>query len=331
MTKLKNNNIVSLFTGAGGLDLGFKMAGFHTIWANEYDKNIWGTFEKNFPNVHLNKEPIQNIKMDDIPQCDGIIGGPPCQSFSEAGAKKGTTDPRGQLFWNYIEILKAKKPLFFVAENVSGLLAERHSKDLNGFITAFKNAGYKVSVNIFNAKFYGVPQDRERLIIVGYRNDLNKVFTPPVKVDKILTLRDTIADIANPIETKGGITNNCLLNNEYMTGGFSPMFMSRNRVRSWDETSFTILATARQIPIHPDAPKMIKVSKDKFKFVDDAINKYRRLSVRECARIQTFPDSFTFVYDKIENAYKMIGNAVPVELAYHIGKKIMLDITNDLI
>ena len=111
-----------------------------------------------------------------------------------------------------------------------------------------------------------------------------------------------------------------------MTGGFSSMFMSRNRVRSWDETSFTILATARQIPLHPQAPKMINVGKDKFDFVKEQEDKYRRLSVRECARIQTFPDDYEFIYTKIEDGYKMVGNAVPVELARQIAEKIKKDL-----
>lgn len=101
--------------------------------------------------------------------------------------------------------------------------------------------------------------------------------------------------MSEPMATKNGQTNKhpTLLNHEYMTGGFSSMFMSRNRVRSWDETSFTILATARQIPLHPQAPKMINVGKDKFDFVKEQEDKYRRLSVRECARIQTFPDDMS--------------------------------------
>jgi DNA (cytosine-5)-methyltransferase 1 len=115
--------IVSLFTGAGGLDLGFEKAGFSIVWANEFDKNIWATFEHNFLHAKLDKRSITEIDPSEIPDSDGIIGGPPCQSWSEAGAKRGIEDKRGQLFYDYIRILKIKQPKFFLVENVSGILA----------------------------------------------------------------------------------------------------------------------------------------------------------------------------------------------------------------
>ena len=123
-------NIVSFFAGAGGLDLGFQKAGFNVVWANEYDKEIWETYEKNHPKTKLDKRSIVNIPSDEVPECDGIIGGPPCQSWSEAGAMKGINDKRGQLFYDFIRILEAKQPKFFLAENVSGMLIDRHSEAL---------------------------------------------------------------------------------------------------------------------------------------------------------------------------------------------------------
>lgn len=321
-------NIVSLFSGGGGLDLGFKKAGFNILWANEYDSKIWATHEKNFPETKLSKESIVNVGENEIPDCIGLIGGPPCQSFSEAGAKKGTKDARGQLFWDYIRILKAKKPLFFVAENVYGLLAQRHEKDLSAFLKAFNEAGYDVNVNLYKASNYGIPQDRERLIFVGYRKDLNRNFSGLEKIKEKLLLKDVIRGMPEPLATKNGKANRHpnLENHEYMLGGFSSMFLSRNRVRSWDETSFTIVATARQIPLHPQAPKMIMVGKDQYEFAKGQEDKYRRLSVRECARIQTFPDDYVFVYSRIEDGYKMVGNAVPVELAFKIANVIKKDL-----
>lgn len=321
------NSIISLFSGGGGLDLGFKQAGFNTVWANEYDKTIWATIEHNFPKLILNKKSIVDVLESDIPDCIGMIGGPPCQSFSEAGAKRGTEDKRGQLFWDYIRILKSKKPLFFVAENVSGLLAERHKKDLDAFKKAFNEAGYNVNVNLYKASDYGVPQDRERLIFIGYRKDLNKEFSGLKKNNKT-TLENTIKDLPKSTETKNGrISFNLPIpNHEHMAGGFSSMYMSRNRVRSWDEPSFTILATARQIPIHPQAPKMTKVGVDKYEFTKGSEHLYRRLSIRECARIQTFPDDHIFIYNKIEDGYKMVGNAVPVLLAKQIANVIREDL-----
>ena len=210
-------NIISLFSGAGGLDLGFKNAGFNIIWANEFDKNIEKTHKLNFPETLLIVNSITNINEKEIPDCVGIIGGPPCQAFSEAGAKKGTQDNRGQLFWDYIRVLKHKKPMFFVAENVSGLLAERHSKDLKAFIKAFDEAGYNTNINLYNASDYGVPQDRERLIFVGYRKDLNKNFNPPKKELKKKSLKEAIGDLSYPESVKNGqISINSINNHEYM-------------------------------------------------------------------------------------------------------------------
>ena len=146
-------NIVSFFAGAGGLDLGFSKAGFNVIWANEYDKEIWATYEKNHPNTILDKRSIVDVPSNDVPDCDGIIGGPPCQSWSEAGARRGIEDKRGQLFFEFIRILEDKQPKFFLAENVSGMLLGRHSEALTNIKELFKNAGtgYDLSFQMLNA------------------------------------------------------------------------------------------------------------------------------------------------------------------------------------
>jgi DNA (cytosine-5)-methyltransferase 1 len=142
MSKLK---LVSLFTGAGGLDLGFEKAGFEIVWANEFDKSIWETFELNFPHTKLDKRSIVDIQSSDMPKVDGIIGGPPCQSWSEAGAGRGISDSRGQLFHDYIRLLKKKQPKFFLAENVSGILSSRHSEAFANILKEFESAGYIIS------------------------------------------------------------------------------------------------------------------------------------------------------------------------------------------
>ena len=138
-------SIVSLFSGCGGLDLGFAKAGFNVIWANEFDKSIWETYEKNHLDTILDRRDIRNISSIDIPDCIGVIGGPPCQSWSEAGTQKGFADARGQLFMEYVRVLKDKQPLFFLAENVSGMLHKKHSNALGNIITAFEEAGYSIS------------------------------------------------------------------------------------------------------------------------------------------------------------------------------------------
>lgn len=328
---MNNKKIVSLFAGCGGLDLGFTRANFDVVLANEFDKNIWETYEKNHPKTLLDKRDIRKISSNDIPNCIGIIGGPPCQSWSEAGAQRGINDERGKLFFEYIRILRDKQPLFFLAENVSGILATKHKDAFNKILEAFNEAGYNVSYQLLDTSYYDVPQNRERVIIVGYHKKLNKKFQFPAPSLKSPTLKDAIWDLkdnAIPAIDKDKTNSlKCLIpNHEYMTGGFSTIYMSRNRVRSWNESSFTIQASGRHAPLHPQANKMIKIAKDKMIFDPNSLELYRRLSVRECARIQTFPDDFIFYYDSLNNGYKMVGNAVPVNLGYNLAKQIYNDI-----
>lgn len=324
-------NIISLFSGAGGLDLGFEKAGFNTVWANEYDKDIWETFEKNFPSTKLDRRSIVDIPSIDIPEAIGLIGGPPCQSWSEAGSLRGIDDHRGQLFFEFIRILRDKKPLFFLAENVSGMLAGRHSSALENIKQHFKDSGYKLSFKMLNAHDYKVPQDRKRVFFVGYRDDLGVEFEFPKEFNTKRYLKDVIWDIqdnALPARDKNYTNGNkCYIDNhEYAIGSFSTIFMSRNRVRSWDEPSFTIQAGGRHAPIHPQAPKMQFVEQNKRVFVENHEHLYRRLSVRECARIQTFPDTHKFYYTNVMAGYKMVGNAVPPYLGYYLAKKIYEDL-----
>ncbi len=322
--------IASLFTGAGGLDLGFEKAGFHVVWANEYDSTIWETFEHNFPKTKLDRRSIVNVSHSDIPDVDGIIGGPPCQSWSEAGAGRGIDDKRGQLFFDYVRLLKEKQPKFFLAENVSGILHPKHADAFNNIIKSFESAGYVISWKLLNANDYGVPEDRLRVIIVGYHKKLKKKFEFPEPQKHKPVLKDAIYDLrlAKPAKDKNKTNGDKLKipNHEYMIGGFSTIYMSRNRVRSWDEPSFTIQAGGRHAPLHPQAPKMKFIEQNKRIFVPGKEHLYRRLSVRECARVQTFPDTFIFKYNDVANGYKMIGNAVPVNLAHFLAKKIMKDL-----
>ena len=316
----KKLEIVSLFSGAGGLDLGFKKAGFNIVCANEYDKAIWQTFQYNFPDVKLDKRDIRHIHSNELPDCIGIIGGPPCQSWSEAGALRGINDSRGKLFFNYIKIIRDKKPLFFVAENVSGILHARNKKAFDKILNDLRAIGYNVSYKLLNAKDYHVPQDRQRVFIVGFLKDVGFNF-PKCNAD-YLTLQNTISDLKNTAKPYNP-TSQDVFNHEYYTAGFSTIFMSRNRVRNWNEPSFTIQAGGRHAPLHPQAPKMQFVEKDKRAFQKGNEHLYRRLSVRECARIQTFPDDFKFLYNNILDGYKMVGNAVPINLAHQIAKQIL--------
>ncbi|MCD7771457.1 MAG: DNA cytosine methyltransferase [Oscillospiraceae bacterium] len=327
-------NVISLFSGCGGLDLGFEKAGFSIPVANEYDPTIYETFKVNHVNTHLIESDIRQITKKDIEpyilgDVDGIIGGPPCQSWSEAGALRGIEDARGQLFFDYIRILKEFMPKFFLAENVSGMLADRHNEAVHNILRLFDEAGYNVSLTLVNAKDYGVAQERKRVFYIGFRKDLDIKFTFPKgstekECDKI-TLRDTIWDLQETAvpALKNNRHNPMAINsNEYFVGAYSPIFMSRNRVKSWDEQAFTVQASGRQCQLHPQAPKMVKYGKDDCRFVPGKENLYRRMTIREIARVQGFPDSFQFIYSETNNAYKMIGNAVPVNLAFEVATAI---------
>ena len=193
--------IVSFFAGAGGLDLGFEKAGFNVIWANEYDKDIWETYEKNHLNTTLDKRSITKVKSSEVPDCDGIIGGPPCQSWSEAGALRGIEDKRGQLFYDFIRILEAKQPKFFLAENVSGMLLPRHAQALENIKKMFKNAGlgYELSFKLLNASNCNVPQDRKRVFFIGIRKDLKFKFKFPETIFPKITLEEAISDLKKSV------------------------------------------------------------------------------------------------------------------------------------
>ena len=193
-------NIISLFSGCGGLDLGFERAGFNIPVANEFDKAIWETFKTNHPNTHLIEGDIRKVNETYFPSdVDGIIGGPPCQSWSEAGALRGIDDERGQLFFDYIRILRKVRPKFFLAENVSGMLANRHNEAVQNIIRLFEESGYSVSLTLVNAKDYGVAEERKRVFYIGFRKDLGIDFAFPtgstVDDKKKLTLRDVIWDL----------------------------------------------------------------------------------------------------------------------------------------
>lgn len=322
--------IISLFSGCGGLDLGFEKAGFEIPIANEYDKTIWATFKVNHPRTHLIEGDIRQIKEEDFPdEIDGIIGGPPCQSWSEAGSLRGINDSRGQLFFDYIRILNSKRPKFFLAENVSGMLANRHNEAVQNILKMFDECGYNVSLTLVNAKDYGVAQERKRVFYIGFRKELNVDFKFPQGStsddDKKIVLKDIIWDLrdtAVPALDKNQTNPDAINNNEYFIGSYSPIFMSRNRVKAWNEQGFTVQASGRQCQLHPQAPKMVKYAENDFRFVAGKEHLYRRMTIREVARLQGFPDDFKFIYQNTNDAYKMIGNAVPVNLAYEIAESI---------
>ena len=313
-------NVVSFFSGCGGLDLGFKQAGFSVLWANDIEKSVQKTFEYNHPGTQFVLADLNTILPEDIPSCDGFIGGPPCQSWSVAGEQKGLEDRRGQLFLTYINLIKSKQPKFFLIENVKGILDDKFKCVFNQFIYDLSQAGYDVKWELVDAFDFGIPQNRNRVFIIGFKKDLKSEFVfpkpnPSKKINQQSAFSDIITMPAKYSKHDLVKENAELANHDVIIDPFGSYYTKGNRRRSWFSPSFTIHATAENIPLHPSSPKMLYNSHASWSFQKDASNPYRRLSVRECARVQSFPDDFRFFYDRISEGYKMIGNAVPPLLA----------------
>ena len=300
----KKYTLVSLFCGAGGLDLGFVKNGFNCIYATDADKDACTTHEK-WSKSKIVCENINKLDLTKIPKSDVIAGGFPCQGFSLAGPRK-LDDSRNALYKKFVELVSLNKPKVFIAENVKGLLTLGNGNIKDAIIKDFEDKGYKLYINIVNASNYNVPQDRERIIIIGVRKDIDIEFKCPVPNKEKSVLKDVLSKSSAPLKEDICFDN------------FSSRYMSRNRKRKMNEPSFTIVAQAKQIPLHPFSPDMKKISKDKFEF---GIGATRRLSYKECALIQTFPEEIEF-YGNLNSKYKQIGNAVPVNLAGAFAKSI---------
>lgn len=297
---------VSLFSGAGGLDIGLEQAGFKTIWANDFAHDACET-HKLWSRAIVIEGDIGAVDFDTIPDCDIASFGFPCQGFSLSGPRK-IDDSRNTLYRYCVKLVEKKQPKVFLAENVKGLLTLGGGQIKDAIISDFESKGYIVTLNLVNAADYHVPEDRQRVIIVGIRKDLvNKYgveFTVPKPFDDRITLREALKDFgeADP--------------NDVCSAPYSSRYMSRNRKRGWDEVSFTIPAMAKQVTLWPGSPDMVKLDTDLWEFGKDGVT--RRLSYKEAAAIQTFPKDMVFCGD-LTSKYKQIGNAVPCELARNIG------------
>lgn len=297
---------VSLFCGAGGLDLGFDKAGFCTMWANDCDVDACKTHQS-WSNAKVVCGDISKVDVENIPDSDVILGGFPCQGFSLSGPRK-IDDSRNILYKHYVRIVARKQPKIFVGENVKGLLTMGNGQIIEAIIEEFSACGYNVFYKLVNAKDFGVPQDRERVIICGFRKDLN-VQEFDLKIPKVnmVTLKEALADLP---EAKP---------EEVCDAPYSSRYMSRNRKRNWEQVSYTIPAMAKQVTLYPGSPDMKKISKDLWEFGESGVT--RRLSWREAAAIQTFPKWIDF-YGDLTSKYKQIGNAVPVKLAECVANQL---------
>lgn len=308
-----------MFCGCGGMDLGilggFEYLGkryaklpFEIVYALDNDEYCTKIYNDNFKH----KCVVQDIKSLDIaslPDFDVLIGGFPCQSFSISAQnppRLGYKDERGMLFFEMVKILRERQPRFFIAENVKGLLSANKGKAFPMIIEEFENAGYRVVHKLLNADEYGVPQRRQRVVIVGFRDeeDYNR-FSYPIPIDSRKTLGDVI-DLAADNDDKWFFSQKAV-------DGMMAVRekMNKGRIQNLDEPCNTISSHLAKVSLN---------STDPVRFVN---GRYRRFTPRECARIQSFPNSF--VLDSVSEArqYKAIGNAVPPVMMWYIARSLI--------
>ena len=299
--------VVSLFSGAGGLDLGFKEAGFQIVWANDFDKDAVDTYKLNVGSECVCGD-ISQIPSSDIPDCDVIVGGFPCQGFSVANTKRNVLDERNKLYLQYIRILKDKKPKFFVAENVKGILSLGHGEVIKAIVNDFSEVGYDVQYRLLNAADYGVPQLRQRVIIVGVRKDLNISFEYPAPSysqngENGLRPWVTVSDALKNIPDPDGPDADSVPNNDY------------------SKYKMLLNGYLGKRPTNPERPAPTVTARGDRKggvVVLPHPNGKRRMTVRELAAIQSFPLQFRFSGSRTD-CYRQIGNAVPVLLSKAIA------------
>lgn len=299
--------VVSLFSGAGGLDLGFKMAGHDVVWANDLYEDAVHTYQKNIGN-HIILEDVRNISADEIPDCDIVIGGFPCQGFSVANTKRHIADERNELYKQLIRVIKDKRPKFFLAENVKGLTNLGKGEVFKMILSDFENLGYRVQYQILNAADYGVPQTRLRVIIVGVRSDIDWEYEFPKATHSQdggnglpawVSVSDALKGLPDP-DSENNIPNHTYSKYKLNINGYIG-----HRLLDPDKPAPTVTARGDNrggvvILPHP--------------------NGQRRMSCRELASVQSFPVDYEFAGNN-SSIYRQIGNAVPPLLAYSVAKQ----------
>lgn len=309
--------IVSLFSGAGGLDLGLIHSGHDIIWANDFDADAVATYQRNIGSEIVLGD-ICDIPSSDIPVCDVVVGGFPCQGFSQANMLRFADDERNRLYLEFLRIVRDKQPLYFLAENVRGILSMAGGQAIEKIESDFAKAGYRVSKKLFNVADYGVPQLRKRVIIAGTRIDLPERFdfqfpeathadTGKARNSNLrpwVSISEALAHIPEPT------ADHSFENHVYSLYKVTNRNFTGHRRTDPDRPSPTILARgnggggvcAIQHPMN-----------------------HRRMSIREQAAVQTFPDDFHFV-GRLNSAYRQVGNAVPVLFGQCLGRQLPLDI-----
>jgi DNA (cytosine-5)-methyltransferase 1 len=326
--KKSNYKVAELFSGAGGTALGLENAGLRHVILVEWDKDAVNSLRSNREKWNVIHEDISKVNFKGV-DADIVEGGFPCQAFSYAGKKLGFEDTRGTLFFEFARAVKEIKPKLVIAENVKGLLRHDKGRTLETMVSALKEIGYKTSYKVLRSQYLDVPQKRERLIILAVREDLDLPFLFPKEKDYLVTIKEALQNVPRskgyeyPDYKKkvmdmippGGywkdlpkdIQKDYMGASYYHSGGRTGMA----RRLSWDEPSLTLTTSPAQKQTERCHPE-----------------ETRPLTVREYARIQTFPDEWEF-QGSTASQYKQIGNAVPVNLGYHIGQAAISILNND--
>ncbi|MGV9001871.1 MAG: DNA cytosine methyltransferase [Candidatus Saccharimonadaceae bacterium] len=326
MAKNKKLKVISLFSGCGGLDLGlegnFTFLGekyeenpFHVVWANDINAKATKTQQLNFPNTEVVCDDITKVLENELklPEADIVVGGFPCQDFSLAGKRRGLTVQRGQLYLSMAKVIEQVRPKVFIAENVKGLLSWEGGLGIRTMISDFEELGYHVEYKLHNTANFGVPQARERVIIMGVRKDIGSKVIWPLETHSStpettglkpwVTLKDALGDIEDEKKL------NCLPNPGYSKAKLFPGTQGNTTTKA-DKPGPTMRAEHHgNIEFHYKLP--------------------RRLAAREAARIQSFPDDFVFV-SSTTDAYRQVGNAVAPVFGWHIAQALKEVLSNDL-
>ena len=354
---VKRFNVIDLFAGVGGLSLGFEMVGAKVLMANEYDESIATSYVKNRPNNNMIIEDITKLDIEstfkDIKDSvDVVIGGPPCQGFSQKGQRKTINDPRNFLFKYYFNVVNFIRPKYFVMENVPNLLTAENGYFKKEIEELFNSMGYSLKAGVLNASDYGVPQNRRRAVIIGKQN--GNAPSLPKPIDSAVTIWDAISDLAY-LESGEGEEEQAYkipAQSEYQKMLRKGSTVLYNHVA----TNHSALALERLSMIPPNAGREVlpkehltksiysgtwtRMRKEEIsvtittrfdtpssgKFTHPYLN--RAITVREAARIQSFPDSFRFIGNK-GSQMKQVGNAVPPLLAAAIADTILNDLKED--
>ena len=300
--------VLSLFSGAGGLDLGFTMAGHEIVWANDCYSDAVETYRCNLGD-HIVCEDVSKIDFSKVPDCDIIIGGFPCQGFSVANTNRNEEDSRNKLYLEMVRAIQTKQPKFFLAENVKGILSLSGGKVFEMILDDFTKLGYTVSYKLLNSANYGVPQKRERVFIVGVRNDVDFEYHFPTQThsknglventSKWITVGEALSKYPDPTVENDFFNHECSVYKLNFNGYIGHR------------------------PINPDEPAPTVTGRGDERggvVVLPHPNGKRRMTCRELASVQSFPDSYLFIGSKT-SVYRQIGNAVPPLLAKAVAEQ----------